>query len=134
NRSVLKKIAGLESKRINASEEGTSSAQIWFLGKDSALGGPTGGTSIGMQTSGGALALFRDADDDDDFVKSKLVDYVQWGQAPSTAYSMESVAVAAGLWKAGTYVQGTSPGKEMNPITKGATGSENWKVTDQDDD
>jgi hypothetical protein len=133
-RTTLKEIAPLTSIKIIPNATGSSSGTTWFLAVDSELGGPGGTGTIGMQTSGGSLALFKGADDDDDYKAINVVDYLQWGAAKSPAYTRESVAAAAGVWAAGTYAPAGSPGKELNPKTKGATGSANWELTDQDDD
>lgn len=127
---ALVKIAANTSISISANATGSSTATTWFTAKDAGIGASD---TLGIQSSGGGLSLYKDISGPAGFAdKTKMVDYVQWGNAPSEPYARESVAVAAGLWAQGTYAPAGSPGKELELETPGATGSANWELVDQD--
>lgn len=116
---------------LYANATGSASlATEWYPFKQANLGG-SGNTKFGIQSAGGALAIFKGADDDDELQKAaNLVDYVQWGAAPTTAYFGQTLAVTAKLWATGTYAPVGVAGKELDTVTVGATGSANWILSD----
>ncbi|MGA7304888.1 MAG: T9SS type A sorting domain-containing protein [Rhodothermales bacterium] len=58
---------------------------------------------------------------------SAIVDYMQYG---SSGHMRESVAVAAGIWDAGTFVPAADMGQSLAFVGYGATTADRWRSSD----
>jgi len=94
---------------------------------DTALGGSTGWTKLGLQATHGSVALFKDATDTTNLTQANLVDYFQYGT--DNTYTHAEIATNAKLWdsKTAVAVAPGAAGAAISVTTEGATGSANWK-------
>lgn len=131
--STQKTVKANTAISISANATGSSSATVWFPGDDAAINVSAGTKTLGLQASGGALALYKDTDSASAFGdKAKIVDFVQWGNKPNDDYSRHAVAVDAGIWNKDGFAPAGVAGKELELVVPGATGSANWKLVVQD--
>lgn len=87
-------------------------------------------TTLGLQPSAGALALFRDATASENLTSQFLTDYVQWGAPATVSYRFAAIARTTTYWDDITkFASGSSEtGKILTIKASGSAGSTNWEL------
>ncbi|MBU6429774.1 MAG: hypothetical protein KGR26_12235 [Cyanobacteria bacterium REEB65] len=115
---------------VHVNETGTSTTTNWFVSQDTALGG-AGTATMGMQSTDGSVGLFANESTSGgaspSWTAANMTDYLQYGSATSSAYSLESVAKTAGYWTTGTLAPAGSPGKSLIDSTM-LDGASYWSL------